>query len=134
MVEENADEAEGTRNEHHSIAVTPSTSHTILSPLDLNQHNPHHHSQRCRGRSSSLRDRQPPHCKSRDDEDLEEWLEEGPRSLLVPRIGMPFQTELTPVTAPSETAAVTNSDEGSMDLPTVTTEVSYEFEIALFRA
>ncbi|VDK38048.1 unnamed protein product [Taenia asiatica] len=122
VVDENEDETGGTSNEHHPIAITPSTSHTTLSPLDLHQHNPHHHSQRCRGRSSSLRDRQPRPCKSRDDEDLEEWLEEGQRSLLVPRVGMPFQTELTPVTAPPGAAAVTNSDASSVDLPTVTTE------------
>lgn len=122
VIEENDNETGGTSNEQHPIAVTPSTSHTILSPLDLRQHNPHHHSQHCRGRSRSLRGRHLRHCKSRDDEDLEEWLEEGPRSLLVPRVGMPFQAELTSVTAPPGTTAVTHSDEGSMDLPTVTTE------------
>lgn len=107
-----------------------------------------HHQRRRRGRSRSLRGGRHPfrHCKSRDDEDMEEWLEEGPRSLLSPRLtsgGLAFQHQTDVVTLVGEQSSIdanpqnpggqifgnypmamtSHSDEGSMDLPTVTTEV-----------
>ncbi|VDO01348.1 unnamed protein product, partial [Rodentolepis nana] len=140
MVEEEEDE--DFTSEEQPLQV-PSTSQTLPSVIkDLRRNENHlpsnvlHHQRRRRGRSKNLRGRRPlRHCKSRDDEDLEEWLEEGPRSLLAPRLaggGMSFhQTELVSIVGQnvpnigqpsSSSQRVTHSDEGSIDLPTVTTE------------
>ena len=107
-----------------------STGPLDLFSIQFNRSN--HFSQRQRRqceRSRSFRDRPSRQCKSRDDEDLEEWLEEGPRSLLAPRMGMSYQVDAVPSNAtvlatPSlSTDTASRSDAGSMDLPTVTTEV-----------
>ncbi|VUZ40977.1 unnamed protein product [Hymenolepis diminuta] len=139
MVEEEEEE-DFTKEEQSQV---PSTSCTLPSTImDLHHHENHissnifYHQRRRRGRSRSLRGRRPlRQCKSRDYEDMEEWLEEGPRSLLVPRLaggGMSFhQTELVSVVGQnvlnadqpsSRSRMASHSDEGSMDLPTVTTE------------
>ncbi|KAM7537571.1 hypothetical protein Aperf_G00000064528 [Anoplocephala perfoliata] len=120
-------------DENPVAPLVPSTSHTIPTVVDHHENpNPHRHRQQLRrhGRRRSLHGCPLRHCKSRDDEDLEEWLEEGPRSLLAPRIGMPFQPEMfvrqnpsTAISGPSSSSQMaSHSDEGSIDLPTVTTE------------
>lgn len=120
--------------------LIPSTSHTIPTVMDHHENpNLHRHRQQlCRhGRRRSLRGYSLRHCKSRDDEDLEEWLQEGPRSLLAPRVEMPFQAEIfvsqnpsTTTTGPSSSSQMaSHSDEGSIDLPTVTTEVSIRCQL-----